>query len=202
VTNYWISEVIRTILLFSLAYGLGLLVLKKGVKVNYTRKVFHFALFFLPIYMAPVIPFEPSLLTVVLSGTVFMLCIALMAKPFRDKSRFIATVFGKRTYQTRALFTDRKYTRSIEGSACVFFSGILAIVLMQEHLLVVYRRLQCSSCQHCLFKNLTCDHLLWITLNFQSQMRGQVKPCRQRSFTAAVPGDTISEADRNTTAGQ
>jgi len=198
VTNYWISEVIRTILLFSLAYGLGLLVLKKGVKVNYTRKVFHFALFFLPIYMAPVIAFEPSLLTVVLSGTVFMLCIASMAKPFRDKSRFITTVFasidrpedrpytllwvstqmlatyavlilvlwwlsayektvliyitvlisgigdglaepvgvrfGKRTYQTRALFTDRKYTRSIEGSACVFFSGILAIVLMQEHL--------------------------------------------------------------------
>ena len=45
--------------------------------------------------------------------------------------------FGKRTYQTRALFTDRKYTRSIEGSACVFISGILAIVLMQEHLTLI-----------------------------------------------------------------
>ena len=93
-TNYWISEAIRTVVLFGLAYVLGLLVLKKGMKVNYTRKIFHFALFFLPIYIAPIIPFEPSLLTVVLSGTVFMLCIALMVEPIRSKSRFITTVFA------------------------------------------------------------------------------------------------------------
>ncbi|MFV2058354.1 MAG: hypothetical protein ACC707_17955 [Thiohalomonadales bacterium] len=42
--------------------------------------------------------------------------------------------FGKRKYQVRALFTDRKYTRSIEGSLCVFLSGILAIILLQEQL--------------------------------------------------------------------
>jgi phytol kinase len=42
--------------------------------------------------------------------------------------------FGKRKYETRALFTDKKYTRSIEGSLCVFLSGVLAILIMSDHL--------------------------------------------------------------------
>ncbi|MGO4611933.1 hypothetical protein AB4142_36910, partial [Variovorax sp. 2RAF20] len=33
---------------FMLCKGLGLLVLNKGVRVNYTRKVGHFAMFLLP----------------------------------------------------------------------------------------------------------------------------------------------------------
>jgi dolichol kinase len=37
--------------------------------------------------------------------------------------------FGKHHYATRALFCDRRYTRSIEGSACVFVVGVLALVL-------------------------------------------------------------------------
>jgi len=42
--------------------------------------------------------------------------------------------FGKHAYKTHALFTNKKYTRTIEGSLCVFFSGILAVVLLLEHL--------------------------------------------------------------------
>ena len=42
--------------------------------------------------------------------------------------------FGKRKYRVKALFTDRSYTRSLEGSACVFFSAVLAIVLLKPHL--------------------------------------------------------------------
>ena len=42
--------------------------------------------------------------------------------------------FGKHKYKTRALFTDKKYTRSIEGSLCVFVSGIFAILLMSGQL--------------------------------------------------------------------
>ena len=40
--------------------------------------------------------------------------------------------FGKRTYKVYALFTDRKYTRTLEGSLCVFASGILAVALHIE----------------------------------------------------------------------
>jgi len=42
--------------------------------------------------------------------------------------------FGKHKYRTRALFTDRTYTRSLEGSMCVFITGIAAVLLLSEHL--------------------------------------------------------------------
>jgi len=42
--------------------------------------------------------------------------------------------FGKHAYKTHALFTKKKFTRTVEGSLCVFFSGILAIILMASHL--------------------------------------------------------------------
>jgi len=42
--------------------------------------------------------------------------------------------FGKHKYRTRALFVDRTYTRSLEGSMCVFLSGIVAVLLFSEHL--------------------------------------------------------------------
>jgi phytol kinase len=193
--NYWINEIIKTFILFLSAFFLGLWVKTKGVKVNYTRKIFHFILFFFPIYLSSKIPFEASLYTTTLSGLIFLLCVLIMAEPIRFRSSFISTAFlaidrpedrpytllwvstqvivtylvliimlawlssyemtvliyitvliagigdglaepvgvrfGKRRYQVKALFTDRKYTRSIEGSLCVFLSGILAVVLLQ-----------------------------------------------------------------------
>jgi hypothetical protein len=37
-------------------------------------------------------------------------------------------------YRTRTLFTERTYTRTLEGSACVLLSGILAVFLMRGQL--------------------------------------------------------------------
>jgi dolichol kinase len=196
--NYLINEAIKTVVLFVTAYALGMWVQKRNVKVNYTRKIFHFTLFFLPIYLAANIPFQPSLYTTALSGIIFLACISTLSEPFRSRSQFLATAFaavdrpedrpytllwvstqvlatyavllvalivlskyektvliyitvliagigdglaepvgvrfGKRKYQVKALFTDRKYTRSIEGSLCVLLSGILAVVILQNHL--------------------------------------------------------------------
>ena len=36
--------------------------------------------------------------------------------------------FGRHTYSTWALFSDRRYTRSLEGSACVLGVGLLAVI--------------------------------------------------------------------------
>lgn len=41
--------------------------------------------------------------------------------------------FGRHHYRTQALFSKRQYTRSLEGSACVFISGVIAILLFAEH---------------------------------------------------------------------
>jgi phytol kinase len=40
--------------------------------------------------------------------------------------------FGKHKYKTHALLTKKKYTRSIEGSACVFITGLLAVILFSS----------------------------------------------------------------------
>lgn len=37
--------------------------------------------------------------------------------------------FGKHKYATRALFTHRRYTRSLEGSACVLVAGLVAVAV-------------------------------------------------------------------------
>ncbi|EQC34316.1 hypothetical protein SDRG_08089 [Saprolegnia diclina VS20] len=37
----------------------------------------------------------------------------------------VGIMWGKHKYKTRALFSTRKYTRSWEGSACVFLSGMI-----------------------------------------------------------------------------
>jgi dolichol kinase len=193
--NYWLSEAARTFVLFAAAYACGLWVLRRGVRVNYTRKILHFLLFFVPLTLGAWLPFQGSTLTVVLSGLVFLASILMLSAPLRSRSTFLATAyaafdrpedrpytllwlttqvlatyavliavlywlqqygkpqlvfisvlvaalgdglaepvgvrFGRHTYRTRALFTDRRYTRSLEGSACVLASGILAVFAMR-----------------------------------------------------------------------
>jgi phytol kinase len=197
-TNFWLSEAIRSAALFGVAWLLGRWVLRGGIRVNYTRKILHFILFFVPPALVSVLPFDGSLLTVTLSSLVFFAGIVIMSDPFRSRIPFLRTVFaafdrpedrpntlkwlstqilasyavlipvlawldtygrvqlilitilvaglgdglaepvgvrfGRHTYETRALFTDKRYTRSLEGSACVFLSGILAVFLFHGQL--------------------------------------------------------------------
>lgn len=184
--------------MFISAYLLGLWVLRRGIRVNYTRKFQHFAVFFVPMALASVLPFDASLFTVVMSGVVFVASLVLFTEPFRSRSTILTTAFasfdrpedrpytllwlstqilatyavlvpmivwlghyekplliyitvlvagigdglaepvgvrfGRHTYRTRALFTDRTYTRSLEGSACVLASGFLAVFLLRSQL--------------------------------------------------------------------
>ena len=56
-----IKIIIIMVILTSVAYASGSLVYYKGVKVNYTRKINHFALFFVPMFIDKILPAEPSL---------------------------------------------------------------------------------------------------------------------------------------------
>tara|TARA_B100001996_G_C18470570_1_gene519777 strand:- start:127 stop:603 length:477 start_codon:yes stop_codon:yes gene_type:complete len=40
--------------------------------------------------------------------------------------------FGKLKYKTYAIFSKIKYERSVEGSACVFFTSIIVIIFFQS----------------------------------------------------------------------
>jgi len=41
--------------------------------------------------------------------------------------------FGKHRYKTGALFSKKRYERSLEGSACVWLSGVIAILCYRAH---------------------------------------------------------------------
>lgn len=197
-TAFWLNEAIKAAVLLVSCYLLGLWVIHRGVRVNYTRKILHFILFFFPLALAAWLPYKGDLVTAALSGVVFVATILVLSGPLRGRSRFLTTAFaafdrpedrpytlrwlttqvvatyvvliamllwlerydkqllifitvlvaaigdglaepvgvrfGRHTYRTRALFTDRVYTRSLEGSACVLLSGVLAVFVMRGQL--------------------------------------------------------------------
>ncbi|MHA1489509.1 MAG: hypothetical protein ACTSRI_07625 [Promethearchaeota archaeon] len=197
------NQVIKFIIYFIIWYITGLLVLKKGVKVNYTRKINHFSLLFIPFLLDMILrPISPSDGSESMEGDLFFSAIGLLLgliyflffiKPIRERVNVISTAFssidrpedrpntllwistqsvasflvtipfssyliminrmelvfivmiingigdglaepigirfGKHKYKTYALFSKKKYERSVEGSACVFIMGLLAIII-------------------------------------------------------------------------
>jgi dolichol kinase len=194
-TSFWLN--ISFGLLFSLAlcYVNGLLVERYNIKVNYTRKVYHFFVIFYALYGYLVIRYEPTPTTDSIWGLVTTLSWFIYLPALRERVPFIRTMFrsldrpedrpytlrwiflqfvlgfaiiipmsfalaglgqrhligiptlingfgdglaepigvrfGKHKYQVRALFTDKRYTRSLEGSLCVLLSGFFAVLVYQ-----------------------------------------------------------------------
>jgi phytol kinase len=195
---YWLNELLRTAVLLTTAYLLGLWIRRSAIRVNYTRKILHFVVLLFPMVLASYLPYQPSLYTVVTSGAVFVASLALFSTPLRSRSHILAIAFssfdrpedrpftllwlstqlvvtylvlllmliwlgryeksaliyitvlvagfgdglaepvgvrfGRHTYTVRALFTERRYTRSLEGSACVLVSGLVSIILLRGQL--------------------------------------------------------------------
>ena len=180
-----------------IAYGSGSLVLYKGIKVNYTRKINHFMLFFLPVFLDVVFPYEKSIGGLVINCIIAVLSLLIYVKPLRTRISFISTMFlsidrpedrphtllwlstqmiagfliiipavmlfnfqgyenlvfipilinaigdglaepvgvrfGRLKYKTHALFSEKKYVRTIEGSLCVLITSIVVIVLFKTY---------------------------------------------------------------------
>lgn len=189
---FWLNQLIKIFILFGIAYLCGLWV-DKGVKVNYTRKINHFALFFLPFLLDRVMPFEETVQAFLLLSVIAIGSLGVYTKPVRERMTAVATMyrsvdrpedrpytliwlvtqfvatfmvfiplgiyftsidmaeliyipvlingigdglaepvgirFGRHSYQTRALFTDRRYTRTLEGSACVLITAVVTVIL-------------------------------------------------------------------------
>ncbi len=195
-TLFFINQFVLLSILFCLYYVTGKLVSNNGIKVNYTRKINHFALFFLPTILSLVFVYDKSSVTRVL-GLVFAICaLFIFIQPLRERSGILQTMFlsfdrpedrphtlrwlitqyiaaaiviipltmylasvnlealvlipilinglgdglaepvgvrfGRIKYNACALFSDKIYQRSIEGSLCVFVAGILSIVVLSH----------------------------------------------------------------------
>jgi len=141
-TNFWISEGIKVIAFFCITFALGKWLVQKGVKVNYTRKIFHFVFFFFPLFTATLFPYEFSIKLTMLSGCVLLACLLLMYQPIRHRSNFLTTAFSSidrpedrpftLIWVSTQLLAPYLVLTPIEGSLCVLISGIIAVLLHNE----------------------------------------------------------------------
>jgi dolichol kinase len=195
-STFVIHQVVLMSLLLCIYYASGQLVLSTGIKVNYTRKINHFAIFFLPLALDLVFTYQKSTSTKVVALLVGISSLAIFVKPLRERIRaagvmfvsfdrpedrphtllwlttqylaaavviiplvaYLSSIgqaklalipvlinglgdglaepvgvrFGRTKYRTRALFSDKLYVRSIEGSLCVFAFGVLSIVALRQ----------------------------------------------------------------------
>jgi len=193
---FWLNTIIKFFSLCLISYGTGSLVFHKDVKVNYTRKMNHFALFFLPMVLDKIIPYGKSLDLFILACILTICTLIIYIQPIRSRVPVVMRMFlsfdrpedrpftlkwlstqiiagyvviipaiilfiqagyddlifipvlingigdglaepvgirfGKHKYQTTALFTKRKYERSLEGSSCVFIASLVIILLFRS----------------------------------------------------------------------
>jgi phytol kinase len=175
-----------------MAYFSGLLAEKRILKVNYTRKINHFAISFLPELLLILFTVQQSHFKIVISTAITVLYFVLFTKPVRNRYSVFKTMFaaidrpedrphtlrwfmvqyilailvmipvyiyfsaigkislvyialfinnigdglaepvgvkfGRHKYLTTAIFTRKKYIRTLEGSMCVFISAIILLI--------------------------------------------------------------------------
>lgn len=194
VSDTAVATVAKVIGLVTVLLGAGLLA-RRGMKINYTRKINHFAIFFIPVFIDQQLDSETFTDVVYLSisalGTLVFLLIFL--QPVRERvpvfqfmfagfdrpedrphtllwlwtqyavgfavmvpmiwwyghlgygalvtvpilinivgdglAEPVGVRFGKRSYSVRALFTTQRFTRTLEGSACVLITGIVVLLM-------------------------------------------------------------------------
>jgi len=195
--EYWLHHAIFYGLLFLIHYINGLFVIHRNIKVNYTRKINHFAFFFLPVMLLAVIEYQYSAATFLMDIVCAFIFLTCFIEPVRNRlapvlvmfrsldrpedrpltltwlyTQFLASYlvlipllayferndllplimiiiiangigdglaepigirYGKRKYTTFALFTQKKYVRSYLGSACVFLTTLITVIIFHQH---------------------------------------------------------------------
>lgn len=184
------------VLLYALSFVIGLFVEKKGLRVNYARKILTISFFLCSSFLLTLFVYSGNIYDIVFSAAVPLIWLASFWGPVRKRVRFldicfmsfdrpedrpftvlwmmtafivgygvllgmiqwlhvynaaylifittfvstfgdglaepVGVRFGTRRYSVRALFTDRMYHRTLEGSACVFLSGVGAVAVMYD----------------------------------------------------------------------
>lgn len=169
-----------------------------GVKVNYTRKINHFALMITPFLLAPVLPYRADAMTAFLTLVSFLATTSMFAAPIRRRfpladlafagvdrpedrpyslrwtltqavasfamlivvfwgleyvghpelvaipllvtgigdglAEPVGVRFGRHRYRVPSLARNRRYTRSLEGSAVVFIVAVIVCVAASAEL--------------------------------------------------------------------
>jgi len=196
VSDLFYNQATEFVLIHVIALVGGLLVVTYNWRVNYTRKINHFFVFFSPYLIKSVFPFTETAYTQVWLAIVGISTLAIYVKPVRTNIKIVGLMFaafdrpedrphtlkwlftqylvtylvalplwllfkkqghteaipiiilinaigdglaepvgvkwGKNKYRVRALLTETEFTRSLQGSACVFIVAVAAIIIYRE----------------------------------------------------------------------
>lgn len=91
--EFWLHHTIFYALLFLIHYACGLLVIHQNFKVNYTRKINHFAFFFLPPLLSLAIEYTYSPATFFIDLICVFIFLTFFIKPLRNKVRVLSIMF-------------------------------------------------------------------------------------------------------------
>ena len=90
---FGINTLLKFVCLWAISYGTGNLVVHMGVKVNYTRKINHFALFFIPMYLDTIFPYQESLMLAVMGCVIGVFSLILYINPVRSRFQIANMMF-------------------------------------------------------------------------------------------------------------
>ncbi|SEP99282.1 hypothetical protein [Nitrosomonas ureae] len=91
--EFWLHHAIFYALLFLIHYVCGLLVIHRNFKVNYTRKINHFAFFFLPPLLSLAIEYTYSPATFFIDLICVFIFLTFFIEPLRNKVRVLSIMF-------------------------------------------------------------------------------------------------------------
>lgn len=91
--SFVIFQIIKFGILFGIAVGTGVLARDKMLKVNYTRKINHFAISFLPELLYKAIYYEMNNYTVAAGALISLGYFVFFAPPLRSRVKFFETAF-------------------------------------------------------------------------------------------------------------
>ena len=92
-STYWLHHAYFYALLLLIHYLNGLLVIECHVKVNYTRKINHFAFFFLPTLLSVVIEYPYSAATFFIDMVCAFLFLTFFTAPLRSRFKLLWIMF-------------------------------------------------------------------------------------------------------------
>lgn len=84
-SSFWLNQAFKFSIFYLIAYFSGMLVLKKGLRVNYTRKINHFVLFFFPHFLGKVLPFRQTTQTILIGSFLSVMSLLIYLKPVRER---------------------------------------------------------------------------------------------------------------------
>lgn len=92
--KFILAQAINLSVIFLVNYITGLLVEKRNLKVNYSRKINHFCLFFIPVFISIFINYSENILSQIIGFILETALIVILAKPFRERSKVLNTMFA------------------------------------------------------------------------------------------------------------